>query len=462
MPACRHVRHPGETGTISATIHPFDRQLLASGTRGSCRLETTMIHLPVARTPAAILLATLLAAGSLAPAFAQQHHDDPDRHELRSMRKEQRDARREQAAPRDNVQPQPRLQRNPVPERQENWGELARMARERAAEREAPQPREWPPERREQARERTMLPGQQRAQQQPGLDDRLQRAAAQQQPAQHAPAVRNSIEQRRADDDMRPQPHVVTSSLPSSSERIIAEARAREARRAIDTARGGDHDDHHDNRNDRYDRYDDRRDERISRDQQQHRIEQQRRQAADWQRRERDRHAQMEQRNRELERHRRHEQHRYQQDYYRRWLAQQARWNATRHDYYRDPYYYTAYNYRYNYGGRWYDTNRYGADLLRQAVRDGYREGWYAGRADRRDRWRFDYQGNFGYLDGSFGYNGYYVGLNDYRYYFRQGFRRGYEDAYYGRYRYGSYDRDNGWAIILPVVLTAILGFQYY
>lgn len=51
---------------------------------------------------------------------------------------------------------------------------------------------------------------------------------------------------------------------------------------------------------------------------------------------------------------------------------------------------------------------------------------------------------------------------NDYRYYFRQGFRRGYEDAYYGRYRYGRYDRDNDWAIILPVVLTAILGFQYY
>ena len=98
----------------------------------------------------------------------------------------------------------------------------------------------------------------------------------------------------------------------------------------------------------------------------------------------------MERRNRELEHQRRHAQHRYQQDYYRRWLAQQSRWNASRHDYYNDPYYYTAYNYRYSYGGNWYNTNRYGADLLRQAVRDGYQEGFRAGRADSMDGWRVD------------------------------------------------------------------------
>ena len=168
----------------------------------------------------------------------------------------------------------------------------------------------------------------------------------------------------------------------------------------------------------------------------------------------------MERRNRELEHQRRHAQHRYQQDYYRRWLAQQSRWNASRHDYYNDPYYYTAYNYRYSYGGNWYNTNRYGADLLRQAVRDGYQEGYYAGRADRLDRWRFDFRNNYGYVDGSFGYNGYYVSRNDYRYYFQQGFERGYRDGYYSRSHYGRYD--NGMAIILPVILGAILGFQTY
>ena len=121
------------------------------------------------------------------------------------------------------------------------------------------------------------------------------------------------------------------------------------------------------------------------------RIEQQRQHAVSWQRTESARRSHMEQRNRELERQRRNAQYRYQQDYYRRWLAQQSRWNASRHDYYNDPYYYTASNYRYRYGGTWYNTNQYGANLLRQAVRDGYQEGYYAGRADRMDRWRFDY-----------------------------------------------------------------------
>ena len=31
-------------------------------------------------------------------------------------------------------------------------------------------------------------------------------------------------------------------------------------------------------------------------------------------------------------------------------------WNASRYDYYNDPYYYTSSNYRYGYGGNWYNT----------------------------------------------------------------------------------------------------------
>ena len=93
---------------------------------------------------------------------------------------------------------------------------------------------------------------------------------------------------------------------------------------------------------------------------------------------------------------------------------------------------------------------------------EGYQEGYYAGRADRQDRWQFDYRNSYAYVDGSYGYNGYYVSQNDYRYYFRQGFQRGYNDAYYGRNQYGRYDNRNGLGIILPVVLAAILGFQNY
>jgi hypothetical protein len=53
------------------------------------------------------------------------------------------------------------------------------------------------------------------------------------------------------------------------------------------------------------------------------------------------------------------------------------------------------------------------------------------------------------------GYDGYYVDINEYQYYFREGFRRGYEDGYYGRNQYGSYS--NGKYAILGQVLSVIL-----
>ena len=49
---------------------------------------------------------------------------------------------------------------------------------------------------------------------------------------------------------------------------------------------------------------------------------------------------------------------------------------------------------------------------------------------------------------------------NDYRYYFQQGFERGYRDGYYSRYQYGRYD--NGIAAILPTILSAILNVSRY
>ena len=96
--------------------------------------------------------------------------------------------------------------------------------------------------------------------------------------------------------------------------------------------------------------------------------------------------------------------------------------------------------------------------MLRQAVRNGYEEGVRAGMSDREDRWRASYQDSFAYGDASYGYSGYYVGLDDYRYYFREGFRRGYEDGYYGRYRYGT--SSNGAFSILSGVLQTILNLQ--
>jgi len=70
-------------------------------------------------------------------------------------------------------------------------------------------------------------------------------------------------------------------------------------------------------------------------------------------------------------------------------------------------------------------------------VNYGYEEGYRAGEADRLDHWRFDYESSYAYQDANYGYEGLYIGQDEYNYYFRQGFRRGYEDGYYARHRYG-------------------------
>ena len=114
---------------------------------------------------------------------------------------------------------------------------------------------------------------------------------------------------------------------------------------------------------------------------------------------------------------------------------QDNRLRNDRHDYDNDPYFYTDSNYRYYRDGRYYETNQYGANLLREAVNYGYEQGFQAGRADRQDRWRSNYQSSYAYQDANYGYSGYYVPQGEYNYYFREGFRRGYEDGYSNRYQ---------------------------
>ena len=159
-----------------------------------------------------------------------------------------------------------------------------------------------------------------------------------------------------------------------------------------------------------------------------------------------------------LQHQRRMQQYRYQQEYYRRLRADQARWNSLRYNYNNDPYYYTPASYRYYRDGNYYNVNRYAADTLRQAIRYGYQEGYRAGRADRMDGWRSDYRNSYGYQDANYGYYGHYVGSGEYNYYFRQGFRRGYDDGYGSRYQYGNYVDGN--YLILQSVLSAILNLQ--
>jgi hypothetical protein len=191
----------------------------------------------------------------------------------------------------------------------------------------------------------------------------------------------------------------------------------------------------------------------------------QRQRAAEYQRYVAERQRAERQRIAALQEQRRLQQYRYQQWYWQQQRILQERWNARRYDYANDPYYYTPASYRYVRAGRAYEVNRYAADLLQQAVRYGYEMGVRAGNADRMDGWRSDWRNNPAYLDASYGYNGYYIDQDEYNYYFRQGFQRGYRDAYGNDYRYGTYygDRDDGSiAVILASVLQAILGLQSY
>jgi hypothetical protein len=96
--------------------------------------------------------------------------------------------------------------------------------------------------------------------------------------------------------------------------------------------------------------------------------------------------------------------------------------------------------------------------MLQRAINDGYDQGFRAGQADREDGWGFNPNDAYGYEDATYGYDGYYVDLSEYQYYFREGFRRGYEDGYYSRSRYGSYS--NGRWSVLGAILTGILGLE--
>jgi flagellar biosynthesis/type III secretory pathway protein FliH len=150
-------------------------------------------------------------------------------------------------------------------------------------------------------------------------------------------------------------------------------------------------------------------------------------------------------------------QYRYQQQYLQREEQIRIR-EANSYNSNHNSFFYAAPNYRYLRGGAYYETNQYGANLLRQAVNYGYEQGFRSGQADRQDRWKSNYQDSFAYQDANYGYSGYYVDQSEYNYYFREGFRRGYEDGFSGRYQYGRYS--NGTYSVLGSVLSLVLNLE--
>lgn len=188
---------------------------------------------------------------------------------------------------------------------------------------------------------------------------------------------------------------------------------------------------------------------------QQQRVRQEQHQAAQYRHRLDQDTRLAEQREAQLMKQNRKAQYRFQQQYYAHLAQQQQQLMAAR-DYSRDPYVSAPYSYRYVVSGNPRLTNQYGANVLRQAVDYGYEEGFQAGQADRQDGWAANYRSSYAYTDANYGYTGNYVNQSDYNYYFRQGFRRGYDDGYYGRNQYGQ--SLNGTYSILGTVLSGILG----
>jgi hypothetical protein len=199
--------------------------------------------------------------------------------------------------------------------------------------------------------------------------------------------------------------------------------------------------------------------ERLSQQRQQQLVEQQQKRLTQYREHLDQQQRVMQQQTAQLQQQKRMAQYRFQEEYVERLHEQQIFLQNNRHpDYDRDPYFYTAPIYRYDRGGRYYEANQYVAESLRQAINNGYQEGFRAGAADRQDRWGSNYRDSYAYQDANFGYNGYYVDQDAYNYYFREGFRRGYEDGYSSRYQYGRYSEGN--YSVLGAVLSQILKFE--
>lgn len=116
-----------------------------------------------------------------------------------------------------------------------------------------------------------------------------------------------------------------------------------------------------------------------------------------------------------------------------------------------------AKRYRVYGNGRQYQVDNRQAELLKQAVNAGYQQGFRAGQTDRMGRRGGIFNNNAMYKSGNYGYQS-YVDSSLYQYYFREGFKRGYEDGFNSRHRYGVASNNN--VNILGTILQGILKLQ--
>jgi hypothetical protein len=195
--------------------------------------------------------------------------------------------------------------------------------------------------------------------------------------------------------------------------------------------------------------------ERVPPQEQQRRVQEEQQRNAQYQQHLEQQMRVQQQQTEQLQQQQRRAQYRAQQQYAEQ-LQEQRRQLQVSRNYNDDPYIYTPNNYQYNVNGTQRLTNQYGADALQRAVNVGYQQGVRAGQADRQDGYRSNYQNSFAYQDANVGYNGAYIDQADYNYYFREGFKRGYQDGYASQSQYGSLV--NGTPSMLSSVVSSILG----
>ena len=92
-------------------------------------------------------------------------------------------------------------------------------------------------------------------------------------------------------------------------------------------------------------------------------------------------------------------------------------------------------------------------------MQEGYRQGFQAGVADRRNRRRLNWGGSSIYRWGTYGWNS-HVDRGQYQYYFQQGFQRGYQDGFNNRNQFGS--NTGGGLNILGSILSQLLDIRQY
>lgn len=105
--------------------------------------------------------------------------------------------------------------------------------------------------------------------------------------------------------------------------------------------------------------------------------------------------------------------------------------------------------YRLYRGANYYETDQRGVDLIKRAIQSGYQQGYQSGANDRRYSRRNYYLDEPYYRSGIYGYQS-YVDRDQYKYYYREGFERGYRDGYTDQTRYGSYSGGK-WSILASV-----------